>query len=187
MGDIPRGKLIKIMSKYELMLVVDGELTETEARAKIESLTSLFNSKNSTNFTEKLTLNDKLAYPINKKTVGHRFLFNFETSDTAAIHEFNRLVIINKAVLRHLLMNVEKNYAYKTLVNPKKIKVSEFRQNKYLQYLANKEKKLQQLEAEAALGASVVEAKMRRVRDYKNVDTTASKPIASTEETSSAE
>lgn len=163
------------MSKYELMLVVDGELSETEARAKIEPLTSLFNSKNSTNFTEKLTLNDKLAYPINRKTVGHRFLLNFETNDVDAIGEFNRLVIINKSVLRHLLINIEKNYAYKTLINPKKIKISEFRQNKYLQYLANKEKKLQQMEAEAVLGASVVEAKMRKVRDYKNLDNSTTK------------
>lgn len=164
------------------MLVVDGDLTEAEARAKIESLTTLFNNQNSINFTETVTLNDKLAYPINKKTVGHRFLFNFETNDTTAIHEFNRLVVINKSVLRHMLMNVEKNYAYKTLINPKKIKVSEFRQNKYLQYLANKEKRLQQLEAEAALGATVVEAKMRKVREYTATESGSTQPTTVTQE-----
>lgn len=160
------------MAKYELMLVVDGSLTETQAREQIANLTTLFDTKNTTDFSETLTLNDTLAYAINKKTTAHRFLYKFETHDLNAIKEFSRLVIINKAVLRHLLINLEKDYAYKYLINPQKLKVAQFRQNKFQQYLANKEKAAAALEAAGVLEANVVEAKMRKVRDYQGLDKT---------------
>lgn len=156
------------MAKYELMLLVDGGLSEEDARGAIANLTDLFNANNCTEQSTIWTNNDQLAYPINKKTTAHRVLVNFTTTDLRAIREFNRLVIINKAVWRHLLINLEHNYAYKTLVNPKKIKIAEFRQEKFQQYLKNKAKLAQQLETAAILDANVVEAKMRKVRDYKN-------------------
>lgn len=158
------------MPKYELMLLVDSDLDEVSARKAITNLTGLFNAENCQNFNETVTPNDPLAYAIKKKNTAHRFLFQFTTDDVKAINEFNRLVTINKAVLRHLLINLEQNYAYKTLVNPKKIKIAEFRQQKFQQYLANKAKEAEAAEAAAVLGANVVEAKMRKVRDYKGLD-----------------
>lgn len=152
------------------MLLVDSDLDEVNARKAIANLTGLFHAENCQNFTETVSPNDPLAYAIKKKTNAHRFLFQFTTDDVKAINEFNRLVVINKAVLRHLLINLEHNYAYKTLVNPKKIKIAEFRQQKFQQYLANKAKEAEAAESAAILGSNVVEAKMRKVRDYKGLD-----------------
>lgn len=159
------------MKKYEIMLVVDGELSEIETHDKISNLISLFNEKNCINFTKKVIWNDQLAYSIKKKTIGHRFLFNFETNDLNLIKEFDRLVIINNGVLRHLIICEEKNYAFKTLHNPKKIKSAEFRQRKFQEYLANKKREAILQESRNVVNANVTEAQMRKVRDYKGLDT----------------
>ncbi|MDQ0514213.1 small subunit ribosomal protein S6 [Mycoplasmoides fastidiosum] len=159
------------MNKYEIMLVVDGELSHEDSDKAISNLKSLFTEKNTTNFKQSVTWSDILAYPINKKTSGHRYLLNFESDDLKAIEEFTRLVTINKHVLRHLLINEERNYAYKSLHNAKKIKSAEFRQRKFQEYLLNKQREAAAQEAKEVQNANVVEAKKREVRDYKGLDT----------------
>lgn len=153
------------------MLVVNGELTQEEANKSIANLTSLFTEDNCQNLTQTVTWSDQLAYAINKKTIGHRYLLNFTTTDQKSIAEFNRLVTINKHVLRHLLVNVTKNYAFKTLANPKKVKSAEFRQKKYQEYLQNKQREALAKELRETQKANVVEAKKREIRDYKGLDT----------------
>ncbi|BAC43906.1 30S ribosomal protein S6 [Malacoplasma penetrans] len=130
------------MPKYEIMLVVDGSIEESKATAVANDLKSIL--KKSTDLKlEKMGLKD-LAYPINKKSRGYYYLFNFYNEDPASIQEFRRVTLLKKEVLRHLIINLEKDYGYKAKTNPKKIVRSQFRAERYKrikeQVLAEQEK-----------------------------------------------
>ncbi|MEG2198330.1 MAG: 30S ribosomal protein S6 [Malacoplasma sp.] len=117
------------MATYEIMLIIDGSLDESKALEQANVLKKLLAKTEQLEF-KKLGLKD-LAYDINKKNKGFYFLFNFKNEDAAIINEFRRVCLLTKAVLRHLIINLEKDYGYKWLVNPKKIEKSEFRAERY--------------------------------------------------------
>jgi small subunit ribosomal protein S6 len=144
------------MAKYEIMLILSEKLNEKEASDLCMDLSKHLNVKIE---VTKLGFNP-LAYQINKNTKGHYFQLNFNSEDIAGINEFRRLTTINKNVLRHLIINLEKDYGYRATINPKKIarskktaeiyaqKQIEFkrRQEEYLknkeEYLKNKEERM---------------------------------------------
>lgn len=117
------------MAHYEIMLIIDGSLDESKALDQVNILKNLLVKTNKLEF-KKLGLKD-LAYPINKKTKGFYFLFNFTNEDASIINEFRRICLLSKSVLRHLIINLEKDYGYKWLVNPKKVEKSKFRSERY--------------------------------------------------------
>lgn len=117
------------MSKYEIMVVVDGTLKESEAKSTISELKNLLKKTDKLSVTE-LGLKD-LSYPINKKNKAFYYVINFETSNAPIIAEFRRVTLLTKNVLRHLIINVEKDYSYKATVNPKKVAKSKFRAERY--------------------------------------------------------
>lgn len=107
------------MAKYEIMLVVSGNLDQEQANKVANELkATLKDTKVTENNYEGL---QTLAYEINKIKYAYRYVYNFETTDVSTINEFRRLATINKNVLRHLIINLEKDYGYKATVNPKKI------------------------------------------------------------------
>lgn len=130
------------MPKYEIMLIADGSMKEADALSVVNDLKTIL--KSSKDFKlEKMGLRD-LAYPIKKRNRGYYFLFNFYTEDSESIREFRRLTLLKKEILRHLIINLEKDYGYKAKTNPKKIAQSEFRAKRYerikAQVLAEQEK-----------------------------------------------
>jgi small subunit ribosomal protein S6 len=72
-----------------------------------------------------------MAYQINNQSKAWYFQYNFESTVPKNIAEFSRLALINKAVLRHLIINLEKDYGYRATNNPKKIKISEIKAKKF--------------------------------------------------------
>ena len=106
------------MAKYEVMLVVSGELEETKADKVCNELASIISAKDLK--LNKLGLKD-LAYEIKKNKKGYYYQLNFTSNNSNSIKEFNRLSRINKQVLRNLVINLEKDYGYKATINPKKI------------------------------------------------------------------
>ena len=48
----------------------------------------------------------ELAYEIKKERYGYYVVTTFETDNANAINEFNRLVLINPLVLRHIVVNL---------------------------------------------------------------------------------
>ncbi|AEG72337.1 ribosomal protein S6 [Mycoplasma haemofelis str. Langford 1] len=124
------------MSKYEIMIVVDGRLSEPDARLNISNLISLFETL--PNYEEKVIFKDNLAYPIKKTKVGHRFILNFDLEDVSVLAEFNRLALLNKHILRHLVINESKDRSFRAKNNLKKIRDYEIRQEKYRIWLENK-------------------------------------------------
>lgn len=130
------------MSKYEIMIIVDGTLKESEATTVMTDLKNLLKSAKDLN-VETMGLKD-LAYPIKKINRGHYFVFTFENNDANEIKEFRRVASIKKEVLRQLIINLEKDYGYRATINPKKVAKSQFRYEKYKKakeaYLAEQEK-----------------------------------------------
>ncbi|MDR2823464.1 MAG: 30S ribosomal protein S6, partial [Mycoplasmataceae bacterium] len=111
------------MAKYEIMLVVDGTLEETAAKDNVSELIKLIDKSKDFKVTE-LGLKT-MAYEIRKMNKAWYFLYNFESDVPPIIAEFRRLALINKSVLRHLIINLEKDYGYRAINNPKKVKKSQ--------------------------------------------------------------
>lgn len=123
------------MAKYEIMVVLDGTLKETEANQTLNDLKGLLKKVKDLE-VEKMGLKD-LAYPINKKTRAYYFVLTFSTDNlekkesSQVIAEFRRVTLLTKNVLRHLIINLEKDYGYKATTNPKKVAKSKFRAKRY--------------------------------------------------------
>lgn len=112
------------MAKYEIMLVVNGEIDEQLANKTCNDLNATLQNSNI-----KLTKHGlkELAYEIKKVKKGYYFQSNFENSDSALLKEYDRLAKINKNVLRNLIINLEKDYGYKAVNNSKKVAKNEKR------------------------------------------------------------
>lgn len=117
------------MAKYETMVVIDGSLKESDVKKSITDIKALLKGAKNIEVNE-LGIKE-LAYEIQKKKTGYYVVFNFETEDTSLLSEFRRLMFLNKTVLRHLIINIEKEYGYKATVNPKKVAKSQHRAETY--------------------------------------------------------
>ncbi|MDR0752600.1 MAG: 30S ribosomal protein S6 [Mycoplasmataceae bacterium] len=119
------------MVKYEIDLLVNGSLKESEALKNISNLINLI-SKEKNYELDKTTLGKReLAYQIKKETSAYYFIFTFETSDASIIKEFNRLALLNDSVLRILINNLEKAYGYKASTNKDKIEKAKVTRARY--------------------------------------------------------
>ena len=94
------------MRKYELMYIVKPTLDEAYRTDLIERLHAILTSNGAT--VEKVDewgLRD-LAYEINDFKKGYYVVTTFK-SENEAINEFNRLVRINKDVMRHMIVRLD--------------------------------------------------------------------------------
>ena len=117
------------MTKYEIMVIVNGSIKESESNQVITEIKNLLKNAKELKVTN-MGLRD-LAYPINKVKKGFYLVFNFVCDDPSIISEYRRVTLLNKHVLRQLIINLEKDYAYKSTINPKKIARSKFRADRY--------------------------------------------------------
>ncbi len=138
------------MAKYEIMLLVDGNLEESKVLDSIKSLTKLFSNEEDYKETS-LGLKD-LAYKINGNAKAWYIQLNFTLSDTSKIAEFRRLALLDKAIIRNLIINLDKDYGATALKNSKKVKRSENKAKKYKEKMAKiaaekeaREKQMQEL------------------------------------------
>lgn len=95
------------MNKYEIMYIVKATLGEDEiknVKSKFEDVLT----KNGAKISESRDLGQKeLAYEIKKQKTGYYFLVNIEAADDKAINEFDRLSLISKDMIRHLITKQE--------------------------------------------------------------------------------
>jgi len=140
------------MTNYEIMLVVDGNMSEADANAVSTNMQKLLKGVKGLKET-KMGLK-KMAYKIRKCSQAYYYVFNFACDNATIIKEFNRLALIDKAILRHLIINLENNYGYRATQNAKKVakaakkaKIYEERQKKIEELIAAK-KAAMALEAE---------------------------------------
>ncbi len=107
------------MASYEILTIINGNLSESEAVSELNKLTKTINK--SQDFKQiNIGLKD-LAYKIKGYTKGWYFQLNFISSIPKDIFEFDRITKINKNVIRHLIINLDKDYGAKALKNKKKV------------------------------------------------------------------
>ncbi len=94
------------MRKYELMYIVKPTLDEENRSALIERLHAILTNNGATvDKVDEWGLRD-LAYEIDDFKKGYYVVTTF-TSDNQAIDEFNRLVRINKDVIRYMIVRLD--------------------------------------------------------------------------------
>lgn len=106
------------MTKYEIMLVIGGNDIDAKKAEEISKKYEMILSNKEIQVTE-YGLRD-LAYTINKQTKAYYTQFNFESDDISSINELRRIANIDKAVLRSLIINLDKDYGAKKAANEKK-------------------------------------------------------------------
>ena len=94
------------MRKYELMFIVRTDIEEGEVKNVVDSLKKLLQDKKAKILEEKEMGQKELAYEIKKHKTGYYFLFTVEAGNDA-IEEFERVVLINENILRHIVVRVE--------------------------------------------------------------------------------
>lgn len=149
------------MAKYEIMLIVRGDLEESAASKIANELKNSLKEKNIKEINYGLK---DMAYEIKKIKKGYYFQYNFEAEESAGINEFRRLCGINKNVLRHLIINIEKDYGYRATINPKKVSKSEFKKVQYVKFQEEAKKRAE--ERQAAYEARKAEMRANSGRKY---------------------
>ena len=97
------------MKNYEIMYILRADLDEASRKEAIDALSAILtnNGAEVKNVDESMGLRD-LAYPIKDEVKGYYVVLKV-TADTKATSEFNRLVKINRNVLRHIILVDENN------------------------------------------------------------------------------
>lgn len=95
------------MRKYEIMFIVRPTLGEDEVKKVIKDFGKILTSNGAKIINEKDMGQRELAYEINKYKSGYYYVYNIEAKDDKAINEFDRLSLISKDIIRHLITKEE--------------------------------------------------------------------------------
>ncbi len=94
------------MKKYEVMYIINSSIEEEKRTALIESLAAIItNQGGKVTKTNEWGMRD-FAYEIDDMTKGYYVVVNFE-ADNECVAEFDRLMRINKDVVRFLITRDE--------------------------------------------------------------------------------
>ena len=95
------------MKKYEIMFIVRPTLGEEEIKKVIKDFGKILTSNGAKIIGEKEIGQRELAYEIKDFKSGFYYVYNIEAKDDNAIREFDRLALISKDVIRHLITREE--------------------------------------------------------------------------------
>ena len=91
------------MNKYELLLIIENELTDDKKEAVIEKISSVVTAAQGTVDSVDKWGTKKYAYPINFKNEGYYVLVNF-TAPASVPAEIDRLVNIMDETVRCMII-----------------------------------------------------------------------------------
>ena len=94
------------MEKYEIMFIVKNTIEDELVKKTAESLKSIITQGKGKIIEFKEMGKRKLAYPIKKELTGTYYVMKVEANHET-IKEFDRKVLINENVLRHLILKEE--------------------------------------------------------------------------------
>ena len=97
--------MAKTSEKYEVMYVLNPNLSEEETAALVEKFKTLVEQNGTLDEMEEMGKR-KLAYEINDLTDGDYTLINFH-ADPTQIAELDRVLRITDAVVRHMIVKRE--------------------------------------------------------------------------------
>ena len=95
------------MKHYEIMFIVRPTLGEDEVKKVVKTFSKIITDNGSKVTDEQSMGQRELAYEIKDFKSGYYFVFEIESKDDKAIKEFDRLALINKDIIRHLITKVE--------------------------------------------------------------------------------
>lgn len=95
------------MRKYEIMFIVRPTLSEDEIKGVIKNFGEILTNNGAKIVHEKDMKQRELAYEIKDFKSGYYYVYKVEASDDKAIREFDRLALISKDVIRHLITKEE--------------------------------------------------------------------------------
>ncbi len=92
------------MKNYEIMYILRADLDEAQRKEALDKVNAILtdNGAEIKSVDESLGLRD-LAYPIKDEVKGYYVVLKV-SADNKATSEFNRLVKINRNVLRHIIL-----------------------------------------------------------------------------------
>lgn len=94
------------MAKYELMLIVDSNVTEEKRNTSISELKALL-EKNEVKVTkEDVWWDKKMAYKINKSDRGFYILFDLEMNGKS-IKEMSKVINLDKNIVRYMFTRID--------------------------------------------------------------------------------
>ena len=96
------------MRKYEIMFIVRPDLEENAVKETVKKLEKILTDNKAVITLSKELGQKEFAYEIKGFKSGFYYLYNIETSNDAAIKEFDRISLIDETVVRHLILNIEK-------------------------------------------------------------------------------
>ncbi len=96
------------MNKYEIMFIIQPSLEADNLKKVVQELEKVLTNNKATITLSKELGQKELAYEIKGYKSGYYFLYNIESSDDAAVQEFDRIALINENVIRHLILNLDK-------------------------------------------------------------------------------
>lgn len=95
------------MTNYEIMFIVNPNLDEEAIKGVVENLKTVLTNHKAEIKDVKEWGRRELAYEIKKFKAGYYFIFTI-ASDAAAIKEFDHSASMNEDVIRHLIINLDK-------------------------------------------------------------------------------
>lgn len=95
------------MRKYELMYIVNANLEEAARTALIERMHAILTDHGATlENVDEWGLRE-FAYEINFMKQGYYVVTTFSAPDSTGIDEFDRIALINKDIVRHLIIKLD--------------------------------------------------------------------------------
>jgi len=91
------------MDKYEIMFIIKNTIDDEAIKKEAATLQALITNDKGKVIEFKEMGKKKLAYPIKKELTGTYFVMTVEAKHET-IKEFDRKVLINENVLRHLII-----------------------------------------------------------------------------------
>ncbi len=95
------------MNNYEIMFIVKTTIEADEVKNTVEKFKKLLTDRKAKIDGVKELGQKKLAYPIKKEINGFYFVMNL-SANNEAIAEFNRVAAIDENIIRHLIINLDK-------------------------------------------------------------------------------
>lgn len=96
------------MRKYEIMFIVRPDLEENAVKETVKKFEKVLTDNKAVITLSKELGQKEFAYEIKGFKSGFYFLYNIDSTEKAAINEFDRVARIDENIVRHLILNIEK-------------------------------------------------------------------------------
>ena len=96
------------MRKYEIMFIVRPDLEEKEIKETVKKFEKILTDNKAVITLSKELGQKDFAYEIKGYKSGFYYLYNIESKTDKAVKEFDRLALIDEAIVRHLILNMDK-------------------------------------------------------------------------------